>query len=420
MGAIRAKLMLFGLGMGLLGSLMVVDAVWAQRGVSFIAQQAFRVGVGPSSVTVGDFNGDGRPDLATANSGSSTVSILLGQGDGTFIAAPEVAVGLGPVAVAVGDFNGDTHPDLAVANAVANNVSILLGRGNGLFQSAPEVAVGLGPVAVAVGEFNGDGHQDLAVVNSHFDSGAIPGSVSILLGQGNGIFQTAPEVGVGVLPFSVAVGEFNGDGHQDLAVANSGVGSDPQTVSIVLGTGMGTFSTAPEVGVGGEPRSIAVGDFNGDGRQDLAVANIAVDVFIVSIFLGRGDGTFVVASEVEVGNSPDFVAVGDVNGDGYQDLATANLGADTVSIVLGRGDGTFKIAQDLGVGGGPTEVAVGDFNGDGRQDLATANGSVSILLNNTPGMVVNDVVTFEPLPLHLHLYAGSRRVPQRLCRGVQL
>jgi hypothetical protein len=142
-----------------------------------------------------------------------------------------------------------------------------------------------------------------------------------------------------------------------------------------------------------------VGDLNGDGQLDLATANL--DAATVSIRLGRGNGTFEAVPGVGVGSGPNSVTVGDLNGDGQPDLATANRGANTVSIRLGRGDGTFLVAQEFGVGRTPFSVTGGDFNGDGRLDLATANAgasTVSILLNNTPEIVVNDLVTFEPFP----------------------
>jgi hypothetical protein len=230
MSAIKAKLSLFSLGMLLLGSLVVVDAVWAQGEVSFIARRDFRVGEFPLSVTVGDFNGDGHQDLATAIGGfgaNTTVAILLGRGDGTFQAAPDVAVGEVPFSITVGDFNGDGHEDLATANSNSNSVSILLGQGDGTFQAAPDVGVGRTPRSVTVGDFNGDGRQDLATANLE------AATVSILLGRGDGTFFIATqefEFGVGGGPWSVTVGDFNGDGRQDLATANSGAA----TVSILI------------------------------------------------------------------------------------------------------------------------------------------------------------------------------------------
>src|SRR6266536_995671 len=184
------------------------------QSISFTAATNFAAGDGPSSVAAGDFNGDGRQDLAVANTFSNNVSILLGNGNGTFGAATNFAAGNGPLSVAVGDFNGDGRQDLAVVNRLSTNVSILLGNGNGTFGAATNFAVGNGPLSVVLGDFNGDGRQDLAVANQ------FSANVSILLGNGNGTFGAATNFAGGTGPLSVAVGDFNGDGRQDLAVAN--------------------------------------------------------------------------------------------------------------------------------------------------------------------------------------------------------
>jgi len=207
----------------------------------------FGVGGSPVSVAVGDFNGDGHPDVATVNAEpgkemNTTVSLLLGTGTGSFgTAAKFAAVGHNPVSVGVGDFNGDGFPDLAVANSSDDGLSILQADGQGRFAAVTttfdvlanglpviitRVPVGRGPVSVAVGDFNGDGHLDLAVANGGDNT------VSILLGTGTGSFGTATKFAVGHTPDSVAVGDFNGDGHLDLAVANGG----DNTVSILLNT----------------------------------------------------------------------------------------------------------------------------------------------------------------------------------------
>jgi hypothetical protein len=338
----------------------------------------FAVGNDPRSVAVADVNGDGRPDLVTANANSNTVSVLLGNGNGTFQSAVNFAVGTNPLSVAVADVNGDGRPDLVVANELGNTVSLLLGNGDGTFQSAVNFAVGKGPRGVAVADVNGDGHPDLVVANldSH--------SVSVLLGNGNGTFQSAVNFAVGVFPNAVGVADVNGDGRPDLVVTNDGTNS----VSVLLGNGNGTFQSAVNYGVGPHPNSVAVADVNGDGHPDLVVANYGSSSSpgdTVSVLLGNGDGTFQSAVNYTVGKSPLFLAVADVNGDGHPDLITANLNSNTVSVLLGNGNGTFQAAQNFGVGAYPTAVAVGDVNGDGIPDVVAANlhgSNVSVLLGN--------------------------------------
>ncbi len=228
-------------------------------------------GTYPWSVAVGDFNTDGRQDLAVVNSSSGTVSILLGDGAGNFSAAANFTPGSAPVSVAIGDFDGDGKQDLAVANFNSSNVSILLGDGAGSFSLAKNFPVAADPLSVAVGDFNGDGRQDLAVAHNEF-----AGTVSILLGDGTGNFSPATKFSAHSYPWSVVVGDFNGDGIQDLAVANS----DSNDVSILLGDAKGNFGPPFDFGLpygSGGVVSVAVGDFNGDGKQDLAAANTLSD-----------------------------------------------------------------------------------------------------------------------------------------------
>jgi len=333
------------------------------------------VGRHPTSVTAGDFNGDGNLDLAVTNDSSNNVSVLLGNGDGTFRAAANYDVGFFPNSVTSGDFNGDGKPDLAVANQGSNNVSVLLGNGDGTFQAAVSYPAGSNPVSVTSGDFNGDGKPDLAVASAGSDL------VNVLLGNGDGTFQAAVSYPAGSLPFSVTSGDFNGDGKPDLAVANA----SSNNVSILLGNGDGTFQAAVSYGVATNPRSVTSGDFNGDGKLDLVTANAYGNN--VSILLGNGDGTFQAAVNYDVDFWPLSVTSGDFNGDGKPDLAVANQGSNNVSVLLGNGDGTFQAALSYG-GRTPFSVVSGDFNGDGKPDLAVANrgsNNVSVLLGNGDG-----------------------------------
>jgi hypothetical protein len=327
-------------------------------------------------VATGDFNGDGKLDLAVADlgQGNGGVSVLLGNGDGRFKAAVNYG-GPSSFSVAVGDFNGDRKPDLAVANSVDSTVSVLLGKGDGTFRAAMTYGAGSYPVSVAVGDFNGDGKLDLATANHDSNN------VSVLLGNGDGTFQPHVDYAAGSFPESVAVGDFDGNGKLDIAVANLATNN----VSILLGKGDGTFEGPVNYDTGTYPDCVAVGDFNGDGKLDLAVVNSSDGD--VSILLGNGDGTFQTAVNYEVGSNPTPVAVGDFNGDGKLDLAVANSFDSTVSVLLGKGDGTFRAAVNYPTyppGSQLASLAVGDFSRDGRLDIAVAdyepNNSVSVLV----------------------------------------
>ena len=286
----------------------------------------FAVGTYPFSVAVGDFNEDGIPDLALANGTSHSVSILLGNGDGTFGPATNFAIGGFAGSVVVGDFNRDGRLDLAVTSGIAG-VSVLPGDGTGSFGPAANFpAEGF---SMVVGDFDGDGILDLAMVSDSSNA------VSILLGNGDGTFGAAIDFPVGGSPTSVAVGDFNGDGNLDLAVTNSF--KHKGKVSIFLGAGDGSFGTAKTFAAGYLADSVVVADFNGDGKPDLAMITLRISNGLpavrLSILLGVGDGTFSAAKNFSVGGGPITVAAGDFNADGKPDLAMTILGSK-VSILL--------------------------------------------------------------------------------------
>lgn len=261
-----------------------------------------------AGVAIGDFNGDGASDLAVAN--GSDISILLGTRTGTF-GAPTRYATVSAKAVVVGDFNGDGASDLAISGN--DNVSIRLGTGTGMFGPATTYAVPAGAFSLAVGDVNGDGARDLLVTGYHSTS------VSVLLGNGDGTFGAATSAPLGAEAYSLAVGDFNGDGRSDVAVAAYDPPGSRDGVWILLGTGTGTLGAATYFATGFQAQSVAIGDFNGDGRADLAVATFADNS--VSVLLGNGNGTFGAAKHFAVGNEPQSVAIGDFDGDGVSDLA---------------------------------------------------------------------------------------------------
>jgi ABC-type anion transport system duplicated permease subunit len=324
---------------------------------------------GSAGVAVGDFNGDGKLDMAVTNSNDATLHIYLGVGGGTFTAGQVISIGNGSSAIAVGDFNGDGKLDLATAYYGDNTVTVLLGNGNGTFTATgTSPGTGAGPNGIATGDFNGDGNADLAVANS------VDGTVTILHGDGLGGFTAVSTPSVGNWPVSIAVGDFNHDGNLDLAVANL----NGNTVTILLGAGNGTFTAAAASPVTGNgPSFIVAGDFNGDGKIDLATANQNDNT--VTVLLGNNDGSFAptVASPAS-GSNPLALAVADFNHDGKVDLAVTNYNDSTVTVLLGNGDGTFTLAASPSTGlanSDPQGIAIGDFNGDGYPDIVATNAN---------------------------------------------
>ena len=375
-------------------------------GLSFVSLGNFPVGDSPVALVVADFNGDGIPDVATANAGSHDVSIVLGGRDGKFRVLPQTfGAGLYPQGIAVGDFNRDGIPDLVVAQ-FGNSISVMMGNGDGTFQPAQDYQGGCcSPSSVEVGDFNGDGIQDLAVTMAN------QASVAIFIGKPDGTFTYSKSFPVGFGPRKVTAGDFNGDGILDLAVpvASSYVSRAPDTLVVLLGKGDGTFRAFGKKSVGrfANPFFVTAADFNGDGILDLATTNTGTDS--VSIVLGKGNGKFGAPKNFPTGSVPYGTAAAALSrrtradGSAIVDLVSANASTafETVvagsyaglTVLQGNGDGTFQAPQNVQAGTSPYAVAVGDFNADGVPDLATANGysnDVSILINVTPLPPAND------------------------------
>ncbi len=353
---------------------------------TFQQHTEFAPGTQPGSIAVGDLNGDGKLDLALSNGALNSVLLFLGNGDGTFQAPVPYSIPAAAAWVVAGDFNGDGRLDLAVADS-GNTVSIFLGRGDGTFQRGGDVLVLFDPNALIVRDFNGDGVADLAVTYQQENA------VSVLLGNGDGTFQPRLDYPTGIYPTALAVGDFNGDGRLDLAVANDA----DQTFSVLLGNGDGTLQAAVDYLLPGGPVALAVADFNRDGKPDLAA--VMSPLGVVSVVTGRGDGTFPGPQAYGSSQGSWAIAAGDFDGDGQLDLVTTNLGDNSISVFLGGGDGIFQMGGTSGAGPVPVAAGVGDFNRDGKLDLAVVNqtctslpcspGSVSIFLGNGDG-------TFQP------------------------
>jgi len=310
--------------------------------------------------------------------------------------------GINPISVAVGDLNGDGQLDLVTANVggdpfgnptPAGTISVLLGSGGGTFSAATPYPTGsVLAFSVAIGDLNGDGKLDLAVANyGDPTSGSPAGTISIFLGEGGGTFSAATQYST-LTGFSgaqsVAIGDLNGDGKLDLAVADAS-----GKVPILLGNGDGTFNVQTPLTFSGlnNNGSIAIADLNGDGLLDLALTNFGTSLggsgagTTVSVLLGKVGGGFINSGTLSTGTNPSSVAIGDLNGDGRLDLAVANAGSNTVSVLLGSVGGGFQAQTQYPTGTNPASVAIRDLNGDGRLDLAVANAgsnNVTVLLND--------------------------------------
>jgi hypothetical protein len=319
------------------------------------------VGLAPNSVVSADFNGDGFADLAVTNSSifvMGQLTIYLNNGDGTFRQSQQFTVGLGTASIAVvGDFNGDGHPDIAVLLQKEQQVLIFLNNGQGLFtQQATTLSTGASPLSIAVGNFRGKGKQDLVVANSG------DASLSVFFSNGDGTFTTGPTISTPSLPSGVTTGDVDNDGFDDIiatfCLANQ--------VAVFRNNQSGNFSLLGNpYTVGTFPTGVVVGDFNGDGFIDLAVANTMSNN--VSVLLNRGvasPGFFRTAVNFSVEFAPIALTVADFNDDGFPDIAVANEASSTVSLLINKGNGTFENAINQPAGSAPISITSGNFTGN--------------------------------------------------------
>lgn len=363
--------------------LAIVAAIWldpayaqlsfAERGGSLAAQVEYPVGMLPYAVTVADFNGDGKLDLATGNYQSDSVSVLLGSGNGGFSASTSYSTGDGSEGVVAADFNGDGKNDLAVANLLSSTVSVLLGNGLGGFSAAVNYSVGINPHTVVAADFNNDGKLDLASADGS------QGSVSMLIGTGTGSFLPSVQIPASCAnPRDLVAADFDGNGKMDVALTCQGAAS----IVVMLGNGSGGFGTPAAIAVGTEPFSIALGKFDAGSTVDLAVTVIGSDK--VAILLGDGSGGFAPAADLTSLYRPRAVKVFDTDGDGKQDLVTVTENSQ-VRVFMGAGNGSFSSPTAFLVRAS-SGIGLGDFNGSGKLDMALANtqdNSLSILINNS-------------------------------------
>lgn len=299
-------------------------------------------GDAPNGIAAADFNADGDVDLAvtsTATIGPAAV-VFLGKGDGTFatgMAYASTAIG---ASIAAGDINADGRPDLIIPNTMEGTLSLLLNTGSGQFAIPVDLPAGNQPMAVAVVDLNHDGHADLAVADR--------GGNSLLVFRYNpagGAFLPAVTFMAGISPSWIAAGDLDVDGDADLVITNEGQANETttDTVSVMLNNGNGTFATARNYLAGVNPRCVAVGDFDGDGLPDLAVANYGVSTATsgAAVLLNNGAGSFAAPVLYPAGSGPQAVAIGDFNRDTAPDMVTANFLSSNLSLLPNDGEGGF-------------------------------------------------------------------------------
>ena len=369
-----------------------VAALFAASGPSFARVRSYATGSGPSSVAIGDLNGDGKPDLVTANVESGTVSVLQNRGDDGFGPKRSYRVVTetrsGPRSVAIGDLNADGKADLVTANDEVGTMSVLLNDGEGRFQTKRDYRTAAS--FVAIGDLSGDGKADLVAA-------ADSKVVSVLLNRGDGSFGAKRNYRTGSGSSSVAIGDLNGDGKLDLATPNEYA----NPASVLLNRGDGSFAAKRDFRTGIEPVSVAIGDLNGDRKPDLATANDPeLEAWTVSVLLNKGNGSFAAKRDYRAPDEPRSIAIGDLNGDGRPDLATGSDTTTAASVHANKGRGRFQAELEYATGVAPSSVVIGDLNGDGKPDLATANrevDTVSVLLNR-PGLCTVQSVTGWRVP----------------------
>ena len=336
---------------------------------------------GPTAVATAYINSDSYLDIVSVNVDDSTITLLLGNANGTFQIGNTYSTGNAstPLGCAIADLNNDSRMDVVVANYDANNIVIFFGNGDGTFQTKVTIFTGSNsnPTAVLIGRINNDTRLDIAVA---YDGRS---TVGVFLGNGNGTFQSQKTTSTGSssYPSALVMGDFDRDNLQDLAVATTG----KNTTAVLLGLGSNSFRPATTYSAGIEPYSIDCADFNGDLILDLAV--LSQSDSSVSILLGNGNGTFGMATTLALVSEsyPSKLVAVDLNQDGYPDVIATNDLDDSISILLGRGDGSFQARKtiSLEVNNGPGGIAVADFNKDGRLDIAINNydaSTVGILL----------------------------------------
>jgi FG-GAP-like repeat/PASTA domain len=378
------------------------------------------------SVAIGDLNGDGKPDVVAAHGADfpvelkplRTVSVLLNRGDGRFQPSHAYPTGksgdeLGAWSVPIGDLTSDGNADLATANPGGKSVSVLVNSGRGQFQPPVNYSIDRQPWDVALVDLDGDGKLDIATAN--------PTTITVLLNRGDGTFGGKVDFPTGRSTWAFAVRDLNGDGKPDIATANN---NGLSSVSVLINRGDGTFETNVDFPTGAGPRGIAIGDLDGDDQPDVVTANGTSSpggdedwIDSVSVLRNKGDGTLRPRRNyrVRAGNRLDFasVRIGDVNGDRKPDIVTADESEHAISVFVNSGRGTFRRRFEYGPnpdddgGLGAEAVALGDLNGDRKLDAVVPMWDEVSVLINAPGLCTVPEVEWIQLSKARRLLAGA-------------
>jgi len=386
---------------GLAGLLLLVGPAGAAapaRAPSFAPYKSYATGDEPRAVAVIDLNGDGKPEIVSANHLAGTVSMFVNRGR-SFAPRMDIPTRGSPLALSVGDLNRDGKMDIVTADG--DTVSVLLNHGDGTFPMRQDRSLGDALAeAVAVGDLNGDGTPDLATIGGIGD----PGVLSVLQGLGDGTFGERAAYATERHPVTVAIGDVNGDRKPDVVTASARL-----SVSVFSNSGAGTFGAPHAYRTGAGPDSVGVGDLNRDGKQDIVTANAEIDS--VSVLLNERGGF--ARRDYETGGAPVSVGIGDMNGDGRPDLATANDESTALSVVRNTGRGTFQPGVSYRTRSGAVSLAIADLNGDGRLDAVSAHQDddlVSVLLNKPGLCTVQGVRGMRLAAAKQHLARANCRV----------
>jgi len=372
----------------------------------FALRVDFATGTAPYYVAIGDLDGDGKPDLAVANGTSNTVSVFRNTSvsgsitTGSFAAKVDFTTGTKPNCVAIGDLDGDGKPDLAVTNAFGATVSVFRNTSTigsitvGSFAAKVDFVTGTTPWAIAIGDLDGDGEPDLAVTNQSSYTVSVFRNTSTIGSISPSSFAAKVDFTTGADPRIVSIGDLDGDGRPEMAVANFA----GATVSVFRNTAasgsitINSFAAKVDFATGATPTSVVMGDLDGDGKPDLVVANYganSVSVYRNTTTVGTiNSGSFAAKIDFTTGSSPLMISIGDLDGDGKPEFVATNYNSNTVSVFRNTSTigsitgGSFAAKIDFTTGGNPWYVAIGDLDGDGKPDLAVTNfgsNTVSIL-----------------------------------------